>query len=69
MIHSNIAVGEATTFNTVTSGSNEYTIMRGHQTVISGGAATLNFQAGTVDTIGIIPNTSGGFQLINVPRC
>ena len=65
----NMTLGEATTFTTATSGSNEYTILRGKQTVLSGSDATLNFQAGTVNTIAIVQNASGGFQLINIPRC
>ena len=69
IIHENMAMGQATMFNTVTSGSHQYTITRGHQSVISGSDATLNFQAGTVNTIAIVPKTSGGFQLINIPRC
>jgi uncharacterized protein len=36
----------------------------------SGSAATLNLQAGSVDTLAIVPNaTSGGFRLIDLPRC
>lgn len=66
---SNIAVGSPTTFNTVASGSNAFTVLNGHDIVISGGAATLNLQGGTVNTIAIVPNTSDGFQLINLPRC
>jgi hypothetical protein len=65
-----IAVGSPTTFSTVTSGSNAFTSLTGHNIVISGSAATLNLQAGTVNTIAIVPSTtSGGFELINIPRC
>ena len=69
LVQGNIAVGAPTAFTAVTSGSNVYTILRGHETVISGSAATLNLQAGTVNTVAIVPNTSGGVQLVNVPRC
>jgi hypothetical protein len=65
-----IAVGSPTAFSTVTSGSNAFTILNGHDIVVSGGAATLNLQAGSVNTLAIVPNaTSSGFQLINLPRC
>ena len=64
-----IAVGAPTTFNTVASGSNAFTILNGHDIVVSGNAATLNLQGGTVNTLSIVPNASGGFQLINLPRC
>jgi hypothetical protein len=37
----NIEVGSPTTFNTVASGSNAFTILNGHNIVISGSAATL----------------------------
>ena len=65
----NIAVGAPTAFSTVTSGSNTFTILNGHDIVVSGSAATLNLRGGTVNTLAIVPNTSGGFQLINLPRC
>jgi hypothetical protein len=65
----NIGVGSPTTFNTLASGSNAFTILNGHDIAISGSAATLNSQGGTVNTIAIVPNTSGSFQLINLPRC
>jgi hypothetical protein len=49
---------------------NAFTILNGHDIVIAGSAATLNLQGGTVNTLAIVPNTaSGGFQLINIPRC
>ena len=65
-----IAVGAPTVFSTVTSGSNVFSILQGHSTVISGAEGTLNLQAGTVNTIAIVPaTTAGGFRLINIPRC
>jgi hypothetical protein len=65
-----IAVGIPTPFTTVTSGSNAFTILQGHTTVIAPNEGTLSVQAGTANTIAIVPNpTSGGFQLINIPRC
>ena len=69
-VASSIAFGAPTTFSTVASGSNTFTITNGGTSVISGGAGQLNLQAGSVNTIAVIPNTtSGGFQLINIPRC
>jgi hypothetical protein len=66
----NIAVGSPTPFNTVTSGSDAFTTLNGHDIVISGTAATLTVQGGTVNTIAIVPNgTSDGFRLVNLPRC
>jgi hypothetical protein len=44
--------------------------LNGSNTVVSGSAGTLNLQAGTVNTIAIVPGTAAGtFQLINIPRC
>jgi hypothetical protein len=65
-----IAVGTPTPFTTVTSGSNVFSILQGHTTVISGSEGTLDLQAGTATTVAIVPTTSsGGFRLINLPRC
>ena len=64
-----IAVGSPTPFATVTSGSNSFTALIGHQLDTVTGI-TLDLQAGTVNTIAIVPNaTSTGFQLINIPSC
>jgi hypothetical protein len=38
-------------------------------TNIADSATTPNLQGGTVDTRVIVPNTSGGFRLIDLPRC
>ena len=69
-VASNLALGSATTFATVTSGSNAYTVLNGQNTAISGSAGTLNLKAGSVNTIAIAPGTTpGSFQLIDIPRC
>lgn len=65
----NIAVGAPTTFNSMASGSNAFTVLNGHEIVISGSAATLTLQGGTINTLAIVPNGSGGFQLVNLPHC
>jgi hypothetical protein len=69
VVQNNIAFRGATPFSTVTSGSNAYTIMYNNDAVISDNAATLNLQGGTVNTVVIVRNLSGNFQLINVPSC
>jgi hypothetical protein len=69
-VASNLALGAATAFTTVTSGSNAYTVLNGQTTAISGSAGTLNLTAGSVNTIAIVPATAAGtFQLVNIPRC
>src|SRR5829696_5087561 len=73
VVQTNMGFRDATPFSTVTSGSNAYTIMynNNNQPLISGNDATLNLQAGTVNTIVIsrLNPPSGNFQLINVPGC
>jgi hypothetical protein len=65
-----IAVGAPTTFSAVSSGQNAFTILHGHDIAITGSAATVNLQAGTVNTLAIVPGTtSGAFRLVNLPRC
>lgn len=65
-----LVAGSPTKFATVPSGSTEFTILNGHEVVITGSAATVDLKGGTVNTIGIIPNApSAGFRLVNVPRC
>jgi hypothetical protein len=50
--------------------SNAFTMLSGHDIVISGSAATVNLEGGTVNTIAIVPTTtSGDFPLIKLPRC
>ena len=44
MLATDIAVGSPTTFNTVTSGSNAFTVLNGHDIAVAGSAATLNLQ-------------------------
>lgn len=69
LIKSNIVVGAPTAFSGMASGSNTFTILKGHETVISGSAATLDLPAGTVNTIAIVPTAAGAFRLVNLPRC
>ena len=70
VVQNDIAFRGATPFSTVTSGSNAYSIMYDQAAVISGSAATLNLQGGTVNTVVIVRNpSSNNFELINVPSC
>jgi hypothetical protein len=70
IVQTDVAFRAATPFSTVTSGSNSYSILYNHEPVISGSDATLNLQAGTVNTVVIVrdPATSN-FVLRNVPSC
>jgi hypothetical protein len=66
-----IAVGAPTAFNTVTNGSHQYSVLKlpGHIIAVEGTAGLLDLQAGSVNTIAIVPTSSGGFQLINLKGC
>lgn len=66
----NVAVGAPTPYTTVSSGSNVFSVLQGHTTVIAGSDGILNLQAGSVNTIAIIPAaTPGGYRLVHVPSC
>jgi hypothetical protein len=66
----NIEVGAPTPFTTVTLGSSAYTILQGHMMVIPPSEGTLSLQAGTVNTIAIVPDpASGGFRMATIPAC
>ena len=69
VVQTGVAFRSATPFSIVTSGSNAYSIMYNHQAAISGSAATLNLQGGSVNTVVIVRTLSGNFELINVPSC
>jgi hypothetical protein len=69
VVQTDIEFRAATPFSTVPSGSNAYTIMYDHEAAISGNDATLDLQAGTVNTVVIVRNVAGNFQLISMPRC
>ena len=70
IVQTDIAFRAATPFSTVTSGSNPYAILYDHQPVISGSDATLNLQAGTVNTVVIVRDpATNNFVLRNVPSC
>ena len=70
VVQADIAFRAATPFSTVTSGSNAYSVMYNHEAVISGTDATLNLQAGTVNTVVIVRDPiTDTFQLRSVPGC
>lgn len=63
----NPVVGTPTTFVTVASGANTFSLLRNHE--LPATVTTFDLQAGSINTIAIVQNTSGGFQLVNIPRC
>jgi flagellar hook assembly protein FlgD len=69
-IEFNLAVGAPTAYGAVTGGANTFSVLQnpGHNLVIP--SVTVTLQAGTVNTLAIVPNpATAGFQLINIPRC
>ena len=63
-----VLVGTPSDFKTIASGSTKFWFLIGHQfETLDSAAVTL--QAGSAHTFGIIPKTSGGAQLINIPQC
>ncbi|CAA9339365.1 MAG: hypothetical protein AVDCRST_MAG68-2869 [uncultured Gemmatimonadetes bacterium] len=69
LVAANMAAGAPTAYRIATSGASTFSLLRnpGHNVVIP--STELTLQAGTVNTFAIVPTTSGGFQLINIPRC
>jgi hypothetical protein len=65
----NMPFGIQSAYAVVPSGANTFSALRtpGNVTVDPGSAITL--QPGSVNTIALVPNASGGLQLINLPRC
>jgi hypothetical protein len=63
-----LLVGAPSAFKTAASGpSTVYTIIGHDMETLDN--HPVNLQAGTVNTLAIVPNASGRFQVINVPRC
>lgn len=63
-----VLVGSPTPFKNVASGTTSFTIIIGHQEETLH-TAPVTLQGGSVNTIAIVPNPSGGHQLITIPRC
>ena len=65
----NIPFGIASAYTVVTSGTSTFSALQipGATTAVPGSTFTL--QGGSVNTIALVRNVSGGFQLMNLPRC
>ena len=68
LFEASLLVGAPSAFRAVASGSKSFTTIIGHQ-METVNTNSVNLQAGTVNTIAIVPNPSGGHQLITIPRC
>ena len=68
LFEASLLVGSPTTFRPVASGPTSFSTIIGHQ-METVNTNSVNLQAGTVNTIAIVPNPSGGHQLITIPRC
>ena len=65
----NMPFGAISTYTVVTSGANTFSVLRvpGNVTVIQSSDATL--QAGSVNTMALVPTASDGVQLLHLARC
>ena len=63
-----LLVGSPSEFKAIASGAKPFSIIIGHQ-LETLNTISVNLQPGTVNTIAIVPNPSGGHQLISIPRC
>jgi hypothetical protein len=68
LFEASLLVGSPSPFRAVASGTTSFTTIIGHQ-IETVNTNPVTLQAGSVNTIVIVPNPSGGHQLINVPRC
>jgi hypothetical protein len=71
-VATSIAVGAPSEYRTVTSGANAFSVLQnpGHNIAMQSSPVTL--QAGTVNTIAIVPSTTtttGGYRLVILPGC
>ena len=68
-VATNLAFGVPSAFASMASGSSTFSILRvpGHEAVVPG--STFSMQAGTVNTMAIVPTAAGGAQLINLASC
>ena len=63
-----LMVGTPSDFKATASGATTFYTIIGHE-METLGTHPVNLQAGSVNTLVIVPKPSGGFQLINIPRC
>ena len=65
----NMPFGAVSTFTLVPSGATTFSVLQvpGHTPVIESSPATL--QGGSVNTMALVRNASGGVQLMHLPRC
>jgi hypothetical protein len=68
LFEGSLLVGSPSAFRSIASGTTSFTTIIGHQ-IETVNTNPVNLQAGSVNTIVIVPNPSGGHQLINIPQC
>jgi hypothetical protein len=68
-VATNLAFGIPTGYSAVASGATTFSVLQtpGHTTIAENSPATL--EAGTANTMAIVPNASGGLQLIHLTPC
>jgi hypothetical protein len=63
-----LLVGNPSAYKATASGNTTFYTIIGHD-METLNTHSLSLQAGSVNTLAIVPNPSGGYQLINIPRC
>lgn len=66
----NIPFGGISTFSLVPSGATTFSVLQvpGHN-IIMDGTSSATLQGGSVNTMALVLNASGGLQLMHLPRC
>ena len=69
VLATNLSFGAVSAYQTVTSGDNLFSALQvpGHTIVVPGSTFTL--PGGSVSLMALVLNSSGGFQLLHLPRC
>lgn len=65
----NLPVGIPSGYMVLTSGANSFSALQTPGATILLSGSPLPLQAGSVNTIALVRNASGEFQLISLPRC
>jgi hypothetical protein len=65
----NMPFGIRSAYSVVPSGANKFSAMRTPGNVIVDPGTTITLQPASANTIALVPNASGGSQLILLPRC
>jgi hypothetical protein len=69
VLATNMPFGARSGYTLVTSGASTFSALAVPGLITVDPGSTVTLQPGSVNTIALVPNASGGLQLINLPRC